>query len=199
MVRGEEKRLGRPRIVYKLIIPRTVNTLERVCDSTQSSVNSEIRASRMRVGGLARRLYLRIQPHHAIYLPYLHWLNDTFIQFLLKRHFACGWVTFFFPFFPSSKDFLRKCEEISTPFFLINFLVLKRDVQYYPIDDSFEKEIRHDLSFGRHLKDLGGRRVELIGVCILFSPHTPSSSTIKDSLEEGKSGRKVCGCLSTDE
>lgn len=72
MVRGEEKRLGRPRIVYELIIPRTVNTLERVCNSTQNSVNSEIHASRMKVGGLARRIYLRIQPYHAIYLPYLY-------------------------------------------------------------------------------------------------------------------------------
>lgn len=79
-------------------------------------------------------------------------------------------------------------------FFLINFCVLKRDTPCYPIEDSYEKETRHHLSFGRHPKELGSRRVELMGICFLLSPHTPFI-TIKDSLEEGKSGRKVCRCV----
>lgn len=50
----------------------------------------------MKVGSLAPRLYLRIQPYLAIYLPYLYQLNYTFIQLLFKRHFACIFLLFFF-------------------------------------------------------------------------------------------------------
>ena len=71
---GEEKReIGVPEKSVQIDHTEDMNTRGSVCDSTQKySVNTEFDANRMKVGGLAPRLYLMTQADHVIYLPYLY-------------------------------------------------------------------------------------------------------------------------------